>query len=122
VYQYGGRLGLLVTCKSRHRDRAWQAVVMMLMFPGCWPVAGLSFACGMCSWELQTYWMFKKILTSEINFSVFMANLIALKSSLLMFFFGTLFNIQQYYVLPTQCIYVFCVDLRTNSDYFPIQH
>ena len=26
------------------------------------------------------------------------------------------------HVLPTQCIYVFCVDLRTNSDYFPIQH
>jgi len=22
------------------------------------------------------------------------------------------FNIQQFYVLPTQCIYVFCVDLR----------
>ena len=32
------------------------------------------------------------------------------------------FNIQQFYVLPTHCIYVFCVDLRTNSDYFPIQH
>jgi hypothetical protein len=32
------------------------------------------------------------------------------------------FNIQQFYVLPTQCIYVFCVDLRTNSDDFPIQH
>ena len=32
------------------------------------------------------------------------------------------FNIQQFYVLPTQCIHVFCVDLRTNSDYFPIQH
>jgi hypothetical protein len=32
------------------------------------------------------------------------------------------FNIQQLHVLPTQCIYVFCVDLRTNSDYFPIQH
>jgi len=32
------------------------------------------------------------------------------------------FNIQQFYVLPTQCIYVFCVELRTNSDYFPIQH
>jgi len=28
------------------------------------------------------------------------------------------FNIQQFYVLPTQCIYVFCVDLRTKSDYF----
>ena len=32
------------------------------------------------------------------------------------------FNIQQFHVLPTQCIYVFCVDLRTNSDYFPIQN
>jgi len=31
------------------------------------------------------------------------------------------FNIQQFHVLPTQRIYVFCVDLRTNSDYFPIQ-
>jgi len=31
------------------------------------------------------------------------------------------FNIQEFYVLPTQCIYVFCVDVRTNSDYFPIQ-
>jgi hypothetical protein len=26
------------------------------------------------------------------------------------------FNVQQLYVLPTQCIYVFCVDLRTNSE------
>jgi hypothetical protein len=33
-----------------------------------------------------------------------------------------MFNIQQFYVLPTQCIYVFCVDLRTNSDYFTVQH
>jgi len=32
------------------------------------------------------------------------------------------FNIKHSYVLPTQCIYVFCMDLRTNSDYFPIQH
>jgi len=32
------------------------------------------------------------------------------------------FNIQQFYVLPTQCIYVLSVDLRTNSDYFPTQH
>ena len=30
-------------------------------------------------------------------------------------------KIQQFYVLPTQCIYVFCEDLRTNSDYFSIQ-
>ena len=26
------------------------------------------------------------------------------------------------HVVPTQCIYAFCVDLRTNSDYFTIQH
>jgi hypothetical protein len=32
------------------------------------------------------------------------------------------FNIQQFYVLPTQYIYVFCVDLRIKSDYFPMQH
>jgi len=34
------------------------------------------------------------------------------------------FNIQQSFVLPTQHIYmcVFCVDLRTNSDYFTVQH
>jgi len=32
------------------------------------------------------------------------------------------FNIQQFYVLPTQCIYVFCVDLRTKSHHFAIQH
>ena len=27
-----------------------------------------------------------------------------------------------FYVLPTQGICVFCVDLRTNSDYFTVQH
>jgi hypothetical protein len=31
------------------------------------------------------------------------------------------FNIKKSYVLPTQCIYVFCVDLRTNSDYLTVQ-
>ena len=31
------------------------------------------------------------------------------------------FNIQQLYALPTQCIYVFCVDLRTNSDLCHLQ-
>jgi len=34
----------------------------------------------------------------------------------------TIFNIHKFYVLPTQCIYVFCMDHRTNSNYFPIQH
>ena len=32
----------------------------------------------------------------------------------------TRFNIQQFYVLPTQCICVFCVDIGTNRYYFPI--
>jgi len=27
------------------------------------------------------------------------------------------FNIQHFYVLPTHCIYVFCVDLSTNNHY-----
>ena len=30
------------------------------------------------------------------------------------------FNIHKFCVLPTHCIYVFSVDLRTNSDYFPM--
>jgi hypothetical protein len=32
------------------------------------------------------------------------------------------FKTKKFHVLPTHCIYVFCVDLRTNSDYFPVQH
>jgi hypothetical protein len=31
----------------------------------------------------------------------------------------TMFNTHKFYVLPTQCIYVFCVDLRTNSGLTP---
>ena len=27
-------------------------------------------------------------------------------------------NIQQLYVLPIECAYVFCMEPRTNSDYF----
>ena len=32
------------------------------------------------------------------------------------------FYIQQLYVLPTHCIYVFCIYLRTNSDLCHLQH
>jgi hypothetical protein len=28
----------------------------------------------------------------------------------------------KYRIPPTESIYVFCVDLRTNSDYFPVQY
>jgi len=31
------------------------------------------------------------------------------------------FKIRKFYVLASQCIYVFCVDLTTNSDYFHIE-
>ena len=31
-------------------------------------------------------------------------------------------NTQKFYVLPTRRIYVFSVNLRTNNDYFPVQH
>jgi len=32
------------------------------------------------------------------------------------------FNIKQFYILPRQCIYVFCMNVRTLSDYFPAEH
>jgi hypothetical protein len=41
-------------------------------------------------------------------------------SRLLVIIYMTSSNIQQFYVLPTPCIDVFCVDLRTNSDYFAL--
>jgi hypothetical protein len=31
-------------------------------------------------------------------------------------------NIQQLYILPIHCIYVFCIYLRTNSDLYHLQH
>jgi hypothetical protein len=34
----------------------------------------------------------------------------------------TMFHTHKFYILPAKCIYVSCVDLRTNSDYFPMQH
>ena len=30
-----------------------------------------------------------------------------------------MFNIQKCYIIPTECIYVFGMDLRTNRDLFP---
>jgi len=34
---------------------------------------------------------------------------------------ATRFNTQEFYVPPTKHIYVFCKDLRTNTDYVPTQ-
>jgi hypothetical protein len=36
--------------------------------------------------------------------------------------YTTQFNIHKFHILPTRYINVFCVDLRTNSDYFTTQH
>ena len=41
--------------------------------------------------------------------------------SALVIIFTTTFNIRKLYVLPTQCIYVFCWDLRTNNDKFSMK-
>ena len=38
------------------------------------------------------------------------------------YFIAQSLTLIKFYVLPTQCIDVFCVDLRTNGDYFPVQH
>jgi len=35
---------------------------------------------------------------------------------------SSVINTRRALLLPTQCIYVFCLDLRKNSDYFPIRH
>ena len=34
----------------------------------------------------------------------------------------TMYDVRNFYLQSTRCIYVFHVDLRTNSDYFSIQH
>ena len=28
-------------------------------------------------------------------------------------------NIKIFYIFPTHCVYVFCINLRTNVDFFP---
>jgi len=38
------------------------------------------------------------------------------------YFIAQSLTLIKFYVLPTRCIDVFCVDLRTNSGYFPVQH
>ena len=32
----------------------------------------------------------------------------------------TMYDVRNFYLQSTRCIYVFHVDLRTNSDYFPV--
>jgi hypothetical protein len=30
--------------------------------------------------------------------------------------------LKKFYVLPTQCVYVFCIYLKINGNYFAVQH
>jgi len=30
-------------------------------------------------------------------------------------------NTQKFYIVLKECVYVFCLDLRKNCDYFPLQ-
>jgi len=34
---------------------------------------------------------------------------------------ATIFGVQNFYILPTQCIYVFFMVLRINTNYLPMQ-
>ena len=72
------------------------------------------FMCSLWIWEQTAI-----IFLYNINWLVFITESYLKPGGHYMYY---QFNIQQFYVLPTQCIYVFCVDLRTNGDYFPIQH
>jgi hypothetical protein len=43
-------------------------------------------------------------------------------SSLVVTLFTTKFTIKNFYIRPTECIHMFRMVLRTNSNYFPVQH
>ena len=75
--------------------------------------------------ELCFVWIWEQraiISLYNINWLFYNPDVVCLLRGTDWIFIYRQFNIQQFYVLPTHCIYVFCVDLRTNSDYFPIQH
>jgi len=72
------------------------------------------FMCFVWTWEQTAI-----IPLHNINWQVFITEFNTLQPSGHCMY--RQFNIQQIYVLPTQCIYVFCVDLRTNSDSFQRQ-
>jgi len=73
-------VGVLVTCNRSCRDRVWQALVMLML-----PAVGQLLGCPcLRNVQLGTSDILDvhKIITSEINLSVFMAKLIALKVDL----------------------------------------
>ena len=69
-------------------------------------------------------WIWKQtaiISLYSINWLDFYNSYLTLYSSMVTICTASL-TFKKFYVLPKQRIFGFCVDLRTNSDYFPIQH
>jgi hypothetical protein len=62
-------------------------------------------------WDLERY-----CVTSLFSWCVYLCLISSLKLQ-----WSLCVEDPKFFVPPTQ-FYVFCVDLRTNSDYFPIQH
>ena len=58
----------------------------------------------------------------NINWLVFYNRDLPLYSPMITIYIYHQFNIHKFYFLFPQWIYVFCIDIRTNSDYFRIQH
>jgi hypothetical protein len=59
-------------------------------------------------------------ICSWVWWSLFKASVIL--TSIVLTVHTTRFSFRKLYVLPTHFIYVCCMDLRKNSDYFPVQH
>ena len=77
---------------------------------------------------------FRNVIRNKLNFTVITEYTLPVNALILFicFSFNLLkptghvmhqdFNIQQQYSLPTYCIYVFCIYLRTNSNLCHLQH
>ena len=101
----------------------------MMLYPGVRKLLNTDIRCGAWQQAIQIWvgwWLTAERLEgSDQGLSVMYAiNPLGTFYFTLVPICTTSFNIRKIYVLHTQCtrIYVFCVDLRTNSDYFPLQH
>ena len=60
-------------------------------------------------------------LLEKYSVAAFEAVLLTLQNSVVTIC-TTRFHSQKFYIQPTQYVFVFSMDLRTNSDYLPMQH
>ena len=66
-------------------------------------------------WNCENYFYVPKPILEQFTYTF---NLLKLNGHVM----HQQFNIQQPYVLPTHCIYVFCIYLIINSDLCHLQH